>query len=43
MYAAPFDWNAIQTKLKLENLLTLDHFKSVIRRMEADQTLCNCF
>jgi len=43
MYAAPFDWNALQTKLKFENLLTLDRFKSVIQRMEADQTLCNCF
>jgi len=43
MYAAPFDWNALQTNLKLENLLTLDRFKSVIQRMEADQTLCNYF
>ncbi len=43
MYAAPTDWNLLQSKLKLQNLLSLDHFKTVIRQMETDSTICNCF
>ncbi len=34
MYDAPTDWNLLQSKLKLQNLLSLDHFKTVIRQME---------
>ncbi len=39
MYAAPSDWNLLQ--LKLQNLLSLDHFKTVIRQMEIDSMICN--
>ncbi len=41
MYAAPTDWNLLQSKLKLQNLLSLDHFKTVIRQMEIDSTISN--
>jgi len=44
MYAAPFEWNLLQTKLKLQTLLPLQHFKSIIRSLEVDsQLICNCF
>ncbi len=38
MYAAPSDWN-----LKLQKLLSLDHFKTVIQQIEDDSMICNCF
>ncbi len=41
MYAAPADWNLLQSKLKLQNLLSLDYFKTVIRQMEIDSTISN--
>ncbi len=28
---------------QIQNLLSLDHFKTVIRQMETDSTICNCF
>ncbi len=40
MYAAPSDWNHLQSNLKLQSL-TL--FKRVIRQMEIDSMTCNCF
>ncbi len=43
MYAAPSDWNLLQSKLKLQNLLSLDHFKTVIQQMEDDSVICDCF
>ncbi len=41
MYAAPTDWNLLQSKLKLQNLLSLGHFKTVIRQIEIDSTISN--
>uniref|UniRef100_A0A8C2EK04 Reverse transcriptase domain-containing protein n=1 Tax=Cyprinus carpio TaxID=7962 RepID=A0A8C2EK04_CYPCA len=43
MYAAPFEWNSIQTKLKLQTLLPMEHFKSITRSLEEDSLICNCF
>ncbi len=43
MCAAPANWNLLQSKLKLQYLLSLDHFKTVIRQMEDDSMICNCF
>ncbi len=43
MYASPTDWNLLQSKLKLQNLLYLDHFKTVIRQMEIDSTITNLY
>ncbi len=40
MYAALSDWNLLQSKL--QNLMSLDHFKRVIWQMEIDSTTCNC-
>ncbi len=35
-YAAPTDCNLLQSNLKLQNLQSLDHFKTVIRQMKID-------
>ncbi len=43
MYASPTDWNLLQSKLKLQNVLYLDHFKTVIRQMEIDSTISNLY
>ncbi len=43
MYAAPTDWNLLQSNLKLQNLLSLDHFKTIIQQMQIDSMICNCF
>ncbi len=43
MYAAPSDWNPLQSKLKLQNKPSLDNFKTVIQHMEDDSMICNCF
>ncbi len=43
MYAAPSDWNHLQSDLKLQSLMYLDHFERVIRQMEIDSMTCNCF
>ncbi len=43
MYAAPSDWNHLQSNVKLQSLMSLDHFKRVIWQMEIDSTTCNCF
>ncbi len=34
MHAAPTDWNLLQSKLKLQNVLSLDPFTTVIQQME---------
>ncbi len=43
MHATPSDWNLLKSKLKLQNLQSLDHFKTGVRQMEADSEICNCF
>ncbi len=43
IYAAPSDWNHLQSNLKLQSLMSLDLFKRVILQMEIDSMTCNCF
>lgn len=42
-YAALFDWNFIQSKLKLQNLPSFDQFKADIWQLNDDSEKCNCF
>jgi len=43
MYAAPFEWNLLQMKLKLQTLEPMEHFKTIIHSLEEDSLICNCF
>ncbi len=43
-YAAPSDWNSLQMKLQLNQLLvSLSKFKTLLRPIENDLMICKCF
>ena len=43
MYSAPLDWNALQITFKLEELVPIGVFKSLMKDFEADSLTCQCF
>ena len=42
-YAAPSAWNELQKILKLNDLVSLDAFKVLLKDLEASTTGCRCF
>ncbi len=42
-YAAPSDWNSLQMKLQLNQLVSLSKFKTLLRPIENDLMICKCF
>ena len=42
-YAAPSAWNELQKTLKLQDLVSLDAFKVLLKNVEASTTDCRCF
>ncbi len=42
-YAAPSDWNSLQMKLRLNQLVSLCQFKTLLRTIENGLMICKCF
>ncbi len=42
-YAAPSDWNSLQIKLRLNQLVSLSNFKTLLCAIENDLMICKCF
>lgn len=42
-YTTTSDWNRFQTELRLHNLVSLSHFKTVICILENKLMTCKCF
>lgn len=43
MYSAPSSWNTLQNTFKLEELVPIGVFKSLMKDFEADSLTCQCF
>ncbi|CDQ73488.1 unnamed protein product [Oncorhynchus mykiss] len=43
MYSAPSSWNTLQNTFKLEELVRIGVFKSLMKDFEVDSLTCQCF
>ncbi len=41
-YAAPFDWNQLQDKLCLKELVPLDDFRCILKDLVVESPDCKC-
>ncbi len=42
-YAAPFDWNQLQDKLCLKELVSLNDFRCILKDLVVESPDCKCF
>ncbi len=42
-YAAPFDWNQLQDKLCLKQLVSLNYFRCILKDLVEESPDCKCF